>query len=84
MLQDLQEYPPAPPINWTKFAKEHNVQGRNCGEVVKEFATESGIDTHRLDGRTLLIRQRASKRKLPGGEISVPTNPPVSTIKLQW
>ena len=30
------------------------------------------------------MRQRASKRKLPGGEISVPTNPPVSTIKLQW
>jgi len=50
VLEDLRPQPSAPPaINWQKFANEHNVPGRNCGQVVKEFAMKAGIDTSKLE-----------------------------------
>ena len=33
VLCDLQQHPPAPPpINWQKFAREHDIPGANCGQ----------------------------------------------------
>ena len=53
VLRDLQEHPAAPPpINWQKSARDHGIPGSNCGQVLKEFAQKSNIDTARLDGRT--------------------------------
>ena len=50
VLADLQQCSPAPPsINWQQFAREHGVPGRNSGQVVKEFAKTSGINTEMLD-----------------------------------
>ena len=48
VLHDLQQYPP--PINWQKFARDHDIHGCNAGQVVKEFAQKSRIDTTQLDG----------------------------------
>ena len=82
VLRDLQQHPPAPPpINWQKFAREHNIPGSNGGQVVKDFARESNIDTVRLDGREPNTRQRMRKRRLHGGEISAPTCPTVRAVK---
>ena len=45
VLEDLWSYPQdKTPINWSKFAKEHTIQGTNGGQIVKELATSHGID----------------------------------------
>ena len=46
VLHDLQNFPEYEIINWSKFAWEHAVPGKNGGQTVKEFARENGIDTH--------------------------------------
>ncbi len=72
VLNDLEQHSSAPPpINWQKFARDHNVPGDNC---VKEFAEKSG------DGR-----QPGSKRKrhLCGG-VPVPVPPTVKKIQESW
>lgn len=85
VLQDLRQYPPAPPaINWQEFARSHSIPGKNCGQVVKEFAQKSGIDTFQLDGLTPGRKTRISKRKLQGGEISAPAPPTPRAIKQEW
>ena len=71
-------------IIWTKFASEHGVQGKNCGQVVKEFATLNGIDTEALDARKQPPRIRSMKKRLPGKEISIPMPPTPSLIKDTW
>jgi len=39
--ENIRAQPSAPTtINWQKSANEHNVPGRYCGQVVKEFATK--------------------------------------------
>ena len=82
VLEDLKRFPLAPPpINWQKCAREHNVPGRNCGQVVKQFAQQSGIDTFQLDNRAPATRSRSEKKKMPGGEISASANPPPSAVK---
>ena len=53
VLEDLQSHPAAPPpIKWQIFATQHGVPGKNCGQVVKEFAVKSGIDISRLEGQS--------------------------------
>ena len=85
MLRDLQEHPAAPPpINRQKFDRDHGIPGSNCGQVLKEFAQKSNIDTARLDGWTSHTRFRMRKRRLHGGEISAPTTPTVSAVKDNW
>ena len=85
VIEDLTTYPSAPPpINWQKFAQEHGVPGRNRGQVVKELAKQSGIDISRLEGSTPKSRTRSAKRRLPGGEISAPADPPPHVIKKEW
>lgn len=86
VLLDLQQYPPAPPpINWLQFAKEHGVTGKNAGQVVKEFALKSGIDTEKLDGRQLdRPRTRVRRRKLVGGEISSAATPTPASLQEEW
>ena len=72
VLKDLQSHPPAPPrINWQNFARQHNIPGKNCGQVVKEFAVKSEIDVSRLEGVSeSKTRQRSMLQRLPGGDIS--------------
>ena len=52
VLNDLRLLPPAPPpLNWKKFAREHGITGGNAGQIAKEFAMASGVDTEQLDGK---------------------------------
>lgn len=65
-------------INWSQVAKEHNIPGSNCGQILKEFAAENGIDVFKRQPNT---RARAKKLRMPGGEISVPTHRTEKGIK---
>lgn len=83
-LDDLRMWPQDQLINWSKFAREHGIPGKNGGQVIKEFAENHGVDVHKLDGRTPKRRVRAHRKKLPGNEISTPANPTTSAIKQEW
>ena len=62
VLSDLQSLPSAPPpLNWHSFAREHGITGGNAGQIVKEFAQQSGVDTTRLDGRETSIQRQSKK-----------------------
>ena len=51
---------------------------------MKEFAQRSDIEVMRLDGRELKSKTRKSKRKMQGGEISVPVPPTPNKVKEAW
>ena len=72
------------PINWFKFARKHGVKGSSAGQIVKELATSHGIDTYQLDHRTPTRKKRVQKKRLPGGEISVPTNLTPLAVRKSW
>lgn len=74
VLQTLFSWSREEAINWSQVAKEHNIPGSNCGQILKEFAAENGIDIFELDKRQPNTRARAKKLRMPGGEISVPTH----------
>ena len=86
VLKDLQSHPSVPSqINLQNFARQHNIPGKNYGQVVKEFAVKSGIDVSRLEGVSeSKTRQCSMLRRLPGGKISAPANPPSHVIKEEW
>ena len=48
-LTDLREWSVGAIINWSAFARQHGISGRNGGQVAKEFAKENGIDVVALD-----------------------------------
>ena len=82
VLTDLAGHPEGVAINWSRFAREHNVPGKNAGQVVKEYAQTMGFDTYRLDQRSdSTPKRRPTKNKLPGMEISAPCMPPVHKIQ---
>ena len=81
VLTSLQQWPAEEIINWSGFAREHGIPGRNGGQVAKEFAKENGIDVFCLDRRPENTRIRARKLRMPGGDISVPTHSTVEQIK---
>ena len=82
--QDLEVWPEGEKINWSKFAREHQINAKNGGQIVKEFAVEIGIDVKKLDGRAEGVRMRAKKLKMPGGEISVPCHKTAEQVKADW
>ena len=78
----LRSWPPSTPINWSAVGREHNIQGGNAGQIVKEFAVEKGINIDYLRNSTPRRRvvTRSSKKRLPRCDVSIPANPPVSII----
>ena len=84
VITDLKDYPTDKPINWSQFAREHSVPGSNSGQVVKQYAQQNGIDTLALDHRSPDRRLRSQHKRMPGGEISVPSNPTPKSIKKSW
>ena len=45
--QDLEVWPEGLKINWSRFAREHQINAKNGGQIVKEFAVEIGISEPR-------------------------------------
>ena len=79
--QDLELWPEGEKINWSKFAREHQINAKNGGQIVKEFTVEIGIDVKRVDGRVEGVRMHAKKLKMPGGEISVPCHKTAEQVR---
>ncbi len=84
VLNDLRSFPSDTRINWSKFAREHNVPGKNNGQVVKEFAELNGVYTLQLDSRQPGTRMRARKLKMPGKDISVSSHLTPAKLKEDW
>ena len=80
VLNDLNQWPEGVCINWSDFARKHNVPGRNAGQVLKEFAKRHNINTFSLDKRPDTPRTRPRRYKLPGREISSPSLPPLNAV----
>lgn len=64
VLEDLTSWDKCARINWSEFARNHNVPGRNGGQAVKEFAKLNNIDVSQLDNRQSRTKLRAKKLKL--------------------
>ena len=80
VLEDLRNHPPAPPpINWQSFARDHIIPSKNNGQIAKEFAKGSDIDTYHLDSRNSECQRR--KWRLIGGEITAPVTLTANSIK---
>ena len=68
-------------LQLTEVARHFTIPGKNGGQTAKEFACKNGIEAHLLYNRAECAKQRVSKRKLPGREISVPCPPSVSSLR---
>lgn len=81
----LLNWPSGTTINWTAVAKDHGVSGGNAGQIVKEFAIAREIDITNIAVSTPNRRptKRPCKRKLPGFDISIPSNPPLRSVEAE-
>ena len=80
-VEFLQTFPEGETINWTRVARQFGEVKGNAGQVLKEVAEKHGIDTQKLEHKApSLPRLHSRKRKLPGGEISIPSLPTTSEI----
>ena len=72
-MVELKNFPPDQKINWSQMARQYAIANKNAGQILKETAKAHGINTTSLehsDSATPRIRKR--KRRLPGGELSLP------------
>ena len=78
----LDSHPTDRKINWSEYARRLNIPGKNGGQVLKEFAHKKGYNTLALEHKSdpAPIRTRRTKKKLRGGEISIPSLPPPQFI----
>lgn len=84
VLAALKDWPQDEKINWSKFAREHNIPSKNGGQTAKEFAKQNGINTEILEKQKPKIITRSQKKRLPGANISVPVHATVEQIKEDW
>ena len=81
-MLELENFPPNEKINWSSMARKYSIPQKNAGQVLEETAVKHGIDTSSLEQtHNTTPRIRRHKCRLPGGEISMPCLPTVSTIK---
>ena len=76
----IENWTPNTPINWSQVARDHGIPGKNGGQVVKEFTAQQKIDTSHISTPKRRPTFRPRKRKLPGGQVSIPHNPSVGDI----
>ena len=81
----LENWPIGTPINWTTVGRAHGIQGGNAGQVAREFAEEREINVEEIIACTPKRKRtiRPCKRKLPGSDISIPSNPPIHVIEAE-
>ena len=81
-MLELRNFPLDQKINWSQMANKYEIPQHNAGQVLKEMALRYGIDIPSLEQKSNTTpRIRRRKCRLPGGEISTPCLPTVSTIK---
>ena len=81
-MLELKNFPSNENINWSTMAQKYDIPQKNAWQVLKETAVKHGIDTCHLEQKyNTMPRIRKHKCRLPGGEISVPCLPTVTSIK---
>ena len=70
----LRNWPQHTHINWSEVARDHQVPGKNAGQVMNEFASLKGIHVH-ISETPHRVHVCSSKRRLLGGIVSVPSTP---------
>ena len=80
VVEKLREWPVNDMLNWSEIARQCGMSENNAGQKVKEVATECGIDLTQYK-QLKSSESRKSKCKLPGGEISVPSMPTLTSLK---
>jgi hypothetical protein len=68
-------------INWSQLAREHDVPGKNAGQVVKEFVEREQIDMSHITTPKRKPTFRPRRRKLPGTQVPIPSNPSISAVE---
>ena len=81
VLAEARAWPDSKKMNWTAFARKHNIPGKNAGQVVKEFCSKNDIDVLHLERRTTpSLRMRPRRLKFSNG-VSFPLQKSISEIK---
>lgn len=86
LQSSLQNWPIGTPINWSKIGKEHGIQGRNAGQVAREFAeAHDEVDVRQIMSCTPNRKptSRPCKRRLPGCNVAIPSNPPIHVVEAE-
>lgn len=83
LQETIQNWPVGTNINWSAVAKEHSIPGKNAGQVAKEFCERQEMDTSHIATPKRKHTMRPRKRKLPGCEVSIPSNPPISVVEAE-
>ena len=81
VISKLSDWPQDKRINWSELGRLCGLNAKNRGQIVRDIAEESGIDTTQYAQQARSSIVRSSKAKLPGNEISVPAMPTVLSIK---
>ena len=80
LKETLENLPEGTVINWSQVARDHGIPGKNAGQVVKEFSETTSVDLSKIVTPKRKPTVRPRRRKLPGTEISIPSNPPLNAI----
>ena len=83
LRETIENWPTDTTINWSEVARDHGITGKNAGQVVKEFTEKEGIDTSHIATPKRKPTMRPKMRKLPGGEVSIPSNPSIGAIETE-
>ncbi len=83
LMETIQNWPVDNPINWSKVGRDHGIPGKNAGQVVKEFTAKQGMDISHIATPKRKPTVRPRMRKLPGCNVSIPSNPPIGAIETE-
>ena len=81
LRETLENWPADVTMNWSQVGRDHGIPGNNAGQVVKEFTAKQGIDTSHITTPKRKTTLRPRKRKLPGYEVSIPSNPSIRAVE---
>ena len=82
VLEDLKSFLLPPPlINWQKFAREHDIPERNCGQVIKNLPNSQELTHFSLTTEPQLLTLIQRREKCLVGKFQLPAP---ATIKGEW
>ena len=67
-----------------QIADKHGISGSNRGQMLREFASLSGLNTNLLDTAQRKDTARSARKRFPCSSISIPIPPTPHAIKKEW
>ena len=88
LVAELERTPAGTKIVWQQLADRYGITGSNRGQICKEYVSNhTSVDLSKFTyvfPLTPKRRQRVSRKRLQGGEVSCPVPPTPGDIKLKW